>query len=114
MSDDLPDGMPPEEAAIRHELGEAMMDFVLKILELAVIGPRMAGEEPRKLEFDVPVRQHITENYRLAVEKAAAQGIEVALCWHSLGVWTEEGKERIGYFSRALACMEAKRDSHLV
>jgi hypothetical protein len=49
-----------------------------------------------------------TEEYRAAVHKAARQNIEVSLSWHTLAVWTEEGKERIGYFARALDCSRAE------
>jgi hypothetical protein len=57
---------------------------------------------------DDPMLAHITEIYRQAVEEAAAQGVEEAFCWHTLAVWTKEGKERIGYFSRALDCIESR------
>jgi len=40
----------------------------------------------------------VTEIYRQAAEEAAGQGIESALSWHTLAIWTDEGKERIGYF----------------
>ncbi len=57
-------------------------------------------------ERDDVMRQVATEHYRQAVEEAARHGIEVSLCWHSLAVWTETGKERIGYFARALDCLD--------
>lgn len=58
--------------------------------------------------WDEVMRRVETERYRQAVAKAARHGIEVSLTWHTLGVWTEEGKERIGCFSRALACVRAE------
>ncbi|HTX22659.1 MAG TPA: hypothetical protein VMD27_12500 [Candidatus Aquilonibacter sp.] len=59
-------------------------------------------------EEDSVMRQVATEEYRQAVLKAARQNIEVSLCWHTLAVWTEEGKERIGYFARAPECCRAE------
>jgi hypothetical protein len=54
------------------------------------------------------MRQVATEEYRQAVEKAARQNIEVSLPWYTLATWTEDGKERIGYFARALECRRAE------
>ena len=54
------------------------------------------------------MRQVATEEYRQAVLKAARQNVEISLTWHTLAVWTEEGKERIGYFARALECCRAE------
>ena len=34
--------------------------------------------------------------------------MELSLCWHALATWTEDGRERIGYFSRALDCRRAE------
>jgi hypothetical protein len=59
---------------------------------------------------DEPMLAHITEIYRQAVEEAATQGVEIAGSWHTLAIWTKEGKERIGYFSRALECIESRRN----
>ena len=47
------------------------------------------------------------EQYRQAVMEAAGRGFENALAWHTLGMWTEIGKERIGCFARAI---EINRD----
>jgi hypothetical protein len=113
MSDDFLKKIPAQEQAIRQKLGEATMEFVMKIAEVPLSDETDSVTRSRKLDFDVPMRRHVTENYRQAVEEAAAKGIEVSLCWHTLGVWTEEGKERIGYFSRALDCVESCRDIHL-
>ncbi len=88
----------PEEQEHRKALGQAMMLFVQKMMEHGI--------------EDASLRRHHQEMFRQAVEKAAAAGIEVALAWHSLGVWTEDGRERIGYFSRALDCVESGRDNH--
>jgi hypothetical protein len=90
---------PEHEMPIRRELGEAMMTFIKKTL-----GFISCDDE----ETDSVMRQVATEEYRQAVLKAASQGIEVSLCWHTLGVWTEEGRERIGYFARALECCRAE------
>jgi len=105
-----------EEKAVRRKLGEAMMEFVRKIMTVAHPEPPLPnqGEQPRKLVFDHPMREHVTEIYRQAVEEAAAKGIETALSWHTLAVWTNEGRERIGYFARALDCIECNRDGHLL
>lgn len=88
---------PEHERPIRQELAEAMLTFIRKI------GAVTYGDDE-----DTVMRQVATEEYRLAVEKAARQGVEVSLCWHTLATWTEEGKERIGYFSRALDCLRAE------
>ena len=90
--------IPEHEMPIRRELGQAMMKFVQKL-----IATRLGNDEE-----DTVMRQVATEEYRQAVEKAARQNIEVSLAWHTLAVWTEEGKERIGYFSRALECCRAE------
>ncbi|HEY1770828.1 MAG TPA: hypothetical protein VGG02_11310 [Chthoniobacterales bacterium] len=103
MSEEGDPRVPPEEWAVRRELGEALMEFLQRLMPAV-----MPGEPP-----DDVMRRHVTENFRQAVEKAAAQGIETYICWEALATWTEEGKERIGYFSRALACIEEGRDVEL-
>ncbi len=92
---------PDDKLAIRHALGEAMMDFVQTI-----------GEKYFRAGDDV-MRQVATEKYRQAVLHAAGQGIEVSLAWYTLGNWLEEGKDRIGAFSRALECIRAEMASPL-
>lgn len=87
---------PQQELALRRELGQAMLRLVTWLGE-----NRMDG-------WDEVMRRVETERYRQAVAKAARHGIENSLAWHTLGVWTEEGKERIGCFSRALACVRAE------
>lgn len=89
---------PDHELPIRRELGQALTKFMSELIA-AGLGTG---------EMDSVMRQIATEKYREAVEKAAAKGIEVSMCWHTLGVWTEEGKERIGYFSRALDCIRGE------
>ncbi|MEI7728867.1 MAG: hypothetical protein WCO56_04820 [Verrucomicrobiota bacterium] len=89
---------PESEMPIRRELGEALMAFIKKLT-----ATRLGNDQE-----DSVMRQVATEEYRQAVLKAAAQNIEVSLCWHTLAVWTEEGKERIGYFARALDCCRAE------
>jgi hypothetical protein len=89
---------PESEMPIRRELGAALMGFVQKLT-----ATRLGNDEE-----DTVMRQVATEEYRRAVLKAAAQKIEVSLAWHTLAVWTEEGKERIGYFARALDCCLAE------
>ena len=89
---------PKPELPIRRELGEAMMKFVQKVM-----GTRLGNDEE-----DAVMRQVATEEYRQAVEKAARQKVEISLSWHTLGVWTEKGSERIGYFARALECQRAE------
>jgi len=90
--------IPEHEMPIRRELGQAMMKFVHKIM-----ATRLGNDQE-----DTVMRQVATEEYRQAVENAARQSIEVSLAWHTLAVWTEEGKERIGYFARALECCRAE------
>jgi hypothetical protein len=89
---------PEHEMPIRRELGVAMITFVQK-----VIATRLGNDEE-----DSVMRQVATEEYRQAVLKAARQNIELSQAWHTLGVWAEEGKERIGYFSRAMECCHAE------
>ena len=79
---------------IRRELGEAMINFVQKLT-----ATRLGNDEEDKV-----MRQVATEEYRQAVQAAERRGIAVSLAYHTLAVWTEEGKERIGYFARALEC----------
>ena len=90
---------PPEhEMPIRRELGEALMNFVQELT-----ATRLSKDEE-----DAVMRQVATEEFRQAVEKAARQKVEVSMAWHTLATWTEEGKERIGYFARALECARAE------
>jgi hypothetical protein len=111
--DDPLANLPPEEQALRRELGEAMMTFVQEILTTSQPGSPEAPGKPVPLEHDVPMREYYTEKFRQAVETAAAHGIEVSLCWHTLAVWTNDGAQRVGYFARALECVESDRDAHL-
>ena len=90
--------IPAHEKPIRQELGAAMMTFMQKLA-----ATRLGNDEE-----DSVMRQVATEEYRQAVEHAASRGVEVSLCWHTLAVWTEDGRERIGYFSRALECSRAE------
>lgn len=87
-------GIPPAEIPILRKLGKAELTFRRQVREMA--------------REDDPMLAHITEIYRQAVEEAAAQGVEEAFCWHTLALWTKEGKERIGYFSRALDCVDSR------
>ena len=58
---------------------------------------------------DEVMRQVATEKYRQEVERAAQAGCESSLTWHTLGVWTEEGKGRIGCFARALELLQQEK-----
>ena len=87
---------PDAKLPVRRALGVAMLDFVQTIAE-----KHLDGE-------DEVMRQVATEKYRQAVMHAADQGVEVSLAWHTLGTWLEAGKDRIGAFSRALACLRAE------
>jgi len=89
---------PEQEMPIRRELGAAMMTFVQKTMQYMFA----------QSEGDEVMLKVATEEYRQAVLKAASQNIEVSLAWHTLAVWTEEGKERIGHFARALAGCRAE------
>lgn len=95
-----PLNFPERELPIRRELGAAMLTFVQKV------GAAMHGDDE-----DSVMRQVATEEYRQAVEKAARQGVGNSLCWHTLATWAEEGKDRIGYFSRALECLKAESEA---
>jgi hypothetical protein len=86
------------ELEIRRTLGTAMITFVQKITTTWL------GND----EEDAVMRQVATEEYRQVVEDAARHDVEAALAWHTLAIWTELGKERIGYFSRALECCLAE------
>ena len=94
---------------MRRKLGLAMTEFVQQIAALTLAEPDGAEESVANRAM----RLSLTETYREAVEEAAAQGVEVALAWHTLGTWNENGRERIGYFARALDCVESRRDAHL-
>ena len=89
---------PALEMPVRRELGAAMMTFVQKTMQ----------DMLTQSEGDEVMRQVATEEYRQAVLKAARLNIEVSLAWYTLAVWTEDGKERIGYFSRTLECCRAE------
>ncbi len=93
-----PPAFSEPELSVRRDLGEALMNFVQKL------GATRLGQD----DEDSVMRQVATEEFRQAVEKAARQNIEVSLVWHTLGIWTEEGKERIGCFARALQCRRAE------
>ena len=86
-------GFPPEEWAKRRALGAALTKFVKEVTEAT-------------LEGDDVARRQATREFRRAVELAAEQGIEVVLAWHAVAVWTEDGRERIGFFSRALDTLD--------
>ena len=91
-------GMKPSERPIRKKLGTALMEFVQML--------------PIVADDDV-LRERELEKFRAAVEEAAAQGIEAALTWHTLGIWSNDGPDRIESFTRALACVESGHDELL-
>jgi hypothetical protein len=105
--------IPPAELKIRRELGQAMMRFTMWIMSVPPKETLEPGERDPRVDFDHALRRHQTEKYRLEVEKAAAQGVENILCWHTLATWTEDGKERIGYFARIVELVESGHDAHL-
>ena len=90
--------IPEHEMSVRQELNAAMLTFVKKTMEYMMTPG----------DGDEVMRQVATEEYRQAVLKAASQNIESSLTWHTLAVWAEEGKDRIGYFSRAMECCHAE------
>ena len=109
--------LPPAEQKVRRELGQAMMRFVMQIMELMEPGIEQALAEVEmgltptdKCEMDDKLRRKLTEDFRLAVERAAQHGVELSMAWCNLATWTELGKARIGYFARALECVESGRD----
>ena len=111
--------LPPEERKLRRKLGEALMRFMKKITEMTMDGLTEKWEEAlaegkkpdRVSRMDETMRRHVTENFRIEVERVARKGVECSLVWHTLGTWTEEGKERVGYFARALECIDEGRDN---
>jgi hypothetical protein len=74
---------------IDRELGLAMVAFVEHTQDWF--------ETRDTVMLDVHV-----EEYRQAVIDAADRGFENALAWHTLGMWTDIGKQRIGCFARAI------------
>ncbi len=86
-----------DEEPVNRRLGLAMVAFVQQMT---------ACHETK----DEVMRRHHTENYRQAVKEAAENGFEASLCWHTLGVWMEMGKERIGCFARALELLEQESE----
>lgn len=78
-----------EDMPINRELGLATVAFVQHT---------NAWFETRD---DVMLNVHV-EEYRQAVMMAADRGFESSLAWHTLGMWTETGKQRIGCFARAI------------
>lgn len=89
---------PDHEMPIRRKLGTSMIKFVEKLM-----ATRLGNNEE-----DSVMRQVATEEYRQVVQDAADKGIESSMAWHTLATWTEGGKERIGYFARALDCHRAE------
>jgi hypothetical protein len=87
---------PEEKNAQFAKLGAAMTTFVQEM-----IGYFQTGDDA--------LRQVYTEKYRREVERLARKGIEGSLPWHTLATWAEEGKDRIGYFSRALECLDREQ-----
>jgi hypothetical protein len=85
--------IPPAQ----RELMVALMTFMHELLNT-----RLGNDQE-----DTVMRRVAAEKLREAVHEAAQQGSEVSLAWHTLGTWTEMGKERIGAFSRALDCARA-------
>ena len=107
--------MPESEQHLRKKLGDATLEFVVQIMQMAAADMETREPDPdRVIEFDEPKRRQVTEIYRQAVEEAAAQGIETALAWQTLAVWTDDGRQRIGYFARALDCVESGRDNQFM
>ena len=93
-------GIPPDEKKIRQRLGAAMTDFV-----------RWIAQSPG--EMDDTMREVKLAAFREVIDEAAAAGIENALPWHTYATWSDDGPERIECFTRALACVEGKRDALL-
>jgi hypothetical protein len=87
----------PDKEALRQEVGAAMLEFVQTVMDNQS-GPK-----------DDVLRQVATDNYRRKVLEVAAKGFEHSLIWHTLGMWTEEGDDRIGCFSRALDCVRLEK-----
>ncbi|MEO6785603.1 MAG: hypothetical protein ABI318_05670 [Chthoniobacteraceae bacterium] len=109
--------LPPEVQKLRRKMGEAMMRFVKRITEMMTEGME---EKLQQITLGIPPEEEdsmdyeelrrMTQNYRIELERIARKGVEGTLPWHTLAVWTELGKERIGYFARALECVEEGRD----
>lgn len=110
--------LPAAEQKVRRELWRAMTQFVTKMMELMEPGLEqklaeleMGMNRGDELEMDDTLRRHLTENFRIEVERAAEHGVECSMPWFNLATWTERGKVRIGYFARALECIESGRDA---
>ena len=82
-----------DEDPVNRKLGLAMVEFV----------QQMSACHDTE---DVVMRRVHTEKFRQAILDAVADGFENSLAWHTLGVWMEMGKERIGCFARALQLVE--------
>ena len=54
----------------------------------------------------------VTETFRAAVRRAAEEGVEASVTWHSLGMWTWNAQERLDCFSRALKCLAREETQH--
>lgn len=78
-----------DEIPVDRELGLAMVAFVQHTKDWF---------ETR----DVAMLNVHVDQFRQAVMQAANRGYENALAWHTLGMWMEMGKERIGCFARAI------------
>lgn len=79
-----------------ERVGQAMMTFVQQMVAFSQTD-------------DQAMRQVHTEHYRREVHRAYDAGFEHSIVWHTLAIWTEEGKERIGYFANTLRCLEAEK-----
>ena len=80
-----------------ERLGQAMITFVGQMLDFSQTD-------------DHAMRQVHTEHYGHEVQRAYDAGFECSLSWHTLATWTEEGKERIGYFANTLRCLDAEKE----
>lgn len=95
---------PENETSLRRELSQATAAFVCK-----VFATRHGDDDE-----DTLLRRVATMEYRYAVERAARHNVANSLAWHTLALWTEEGKERIGLFARALDCCRAEAAARTV
>lgn len=112
--EELQKQMPPGEREMRRKMGVALLEFMQWLEQTPVAEKIEPGERQRKMEYDVPMLEHRHEQLRQVVEEAAAMGIETALPWHTLGMWCNDWRERIEFFTRALACVESGRDRALM
>lgn len=110
--------LPRHEQILRRRLGKALTGFGMKIMEMMkedldekkkMLEMGVRPDEESEMDYDAVER--LARDYAVELEWLAERGVECSLAWYNLAFWTGTGKERIGYFSRTLACVEEGKDS---